>query len=105
MENVKAKLEEKESYEYIGKTFDKRYLIAGLESGCKQTKRLDEFLDLVLEGDFEDQITRIYKESNFEDFKAVVALTKAKKTPVLVDLKTGKHLAGFKIPKLAKFLS
>lgn len=92
-------------YTYAERKFNTRYLVVGKEVGCKQTKRLHQFLNDVLDGDFNSEITTVNEETNKIDFDAVMAHTKAKKTPVLVDLETGKHLAGFKIPKLAKFLS
>lgn len=91
-------------YKYIGKEFDRRFLVIGKEVGCSNCKNLESFLQYGLDGEYDDQITNITLESNEEDYNAVVEETKAMSVPIIVDLETGEHITGFNPPEVMELL-
>lgn len=92
-------------YNYIGKEFDRRFIIAGKEVGCSACNSLAAFLKDGLNGEYDDQITNITLESNEKDYYAVIEETQSMGIPILVDLKTGKHMTGFNPPAVVEFLN
>ncbi|NMA72545.1 MAG: hypothetical protein GX961_11605 [Firmicutes bacterium] len=92
-------------YKYIGKEFDRRFLVVSKEVGCSNCKNLESFLQYGLDGKYDDQITNITLESNEEDYNAVVKETGAMSVPIIVDLETGKFISGFNPPEVVELLN
>lgn len=91
-------------YKYIGKEFDRRFLVIGKEVGCSNCKNLESFLQYGLDGKYDDQITNITLESNEKDYDAVVKETGAMSVPIIVDLESGKHITGFNPTEVIELL-
>lgn len=90
------------NYEYAGKEFPTRFLVAGKESGCSQCKNLTNFLKYGVDGAYDKKITNITAESNPEDYDLVVAETRSMSIPIIVDIETGKHISGFSPSEVMK---
>lgn len=91
-------------YTYVGKEFDTRFLVVGKAAGCSACNNLTSFLQYALEGEFDNQITKLTLEANPEEYDAVVEKTGAMSLPIIVDLENENFISGFTPPEVTGLL-
>lgn len=81
-----------------------KFIIASKESGCANCTNLENFLKYALNGEYDDEITKVTKESNSKAYETLIAQTGSMSVPVIVNTETGEHISGFDATAVVTFL-
>lgn len=84
--------------------YNTKFIIVGKEEGCPNCKNLESFLQYAMQGKYDDQITKVTKESNPEDYDTLIGQTGAMSVPVIINTENDKFITGFNTPDVVSFL-
>lgn len=91
-------------YSFANEKFEKRFVVVGRENGCKKCKDLRFFLDFGLDGKFNDDICKVYEETEPEKYSKLIEATSVMELPLVIDAENGNFVTGFNPAELMSIL-